>query len=261
MKEYLIYKATNKINGNSYIGATSQGLKVRKYKHFQDAKASRPGCKIFNAAIRKYGKDVFEWAILKRSVSFDDMMTDEVELIAKINPEYNCTKGGQGMIGLVRTPEWMDKVSKALKGRKPHQNAIEASRDKSHQFKSIVCLNDSKFFISIISAADFYGINKKGISEVLAGRQVYCKGFSFAYSLNPLTKEECEKILNSLLEKRHDSWSNRKRKSVICVNDGKIYKSLIEASNVYNISNSRVMQLCQSGGSSKDGLRFKYNEP
>src|ERR1700674_5840201 len=82
-KEFVVYLATNIVNGKRYLGATSRGLKVRRYKHFQDAKANRPGYRVFNSAIRKYGEGAFEWRIISTASSFEEMMEEEIRLIAK----------------------------------------------------------------------------------------------------------------------------------------------------------------------------------
>lgn len=83
---------------------------------------------------------------------------------------------------------------------------------------------------------------------------------SFTYSDTHIDKLERDSLLNELIAKRDDNLSSRKRRSVICINDNNEYKSLKLCATAYDISVSRVMQLCQSGGSTKDGLRFKYNE-
>jgi group I intron endonuclease len=122
-KTFIVYEAVNVVNGNRYVGATSRGLVKRKSQHIADAFKKRPGCRAFNAAIRKYGEDAFEWSVLSELSSFEGMMNREIELIAELSPEYNITRGGRGIIGVPRTPEWMAKVRAALKGRKRAKGA------------------------------------------------------------------------------------------------------------------------------------------
>ena len=59
-----IYKATNKINGKSYIGFDSAWPK-RMNRHLENANYNREGK--FYDAIRKYGWDKFQWQILYQS--------------------------------------------------------------------------------------------------------------------------------------------------------------------------------------------------
>lgn len=60
---YLIYKHTNKINGKSYIGQTSQKA-TRRWRNGYGYKESP----IFYAAIKKYGFDNFNHEILEENI-------------------------------------------------------------------------------------------------------------------------------------------------------------------------------------------------
>lgn len=264
MKTYIVYMATNVINGKRYIGATSRDLDVRKAKHFGDAKCKRPGCRVFNRAIRKYGPEAFEWSIIATASSFDEMMREEIRLIKELKPEYNITAGGQGMIGLVRTREWMEKTSRALKGRKlpPDQAALHTARLERFRFTSVVCLNDGRFFKSHQEAAKFYGFaTAKGIQEVTSGRSMTRGGLSFINSERRLTKKERMAEL-AKIKARRDAWDMRrnkeKRRAVICLNDLTVHSSGIVAAAAYGIGPSHVMQLCQHGRPRPNGLRLAY---
>ncbi len=57
----IIYKATNKINNKSYIGQTQHSLESRNSQHYRDYKDSNTS---FHKALRKYGKENFEWKII-----------------------------------------------------------------------------------------------------------------------------------------------------------------------------------------------------
>lgn len=269
-KTFIVYMATNTSNGKRYIGATSRGLIIRKTKHLQDARATRPGCRVFNAAIRKYGNDAFEWAIVSTLNSFQEMMQEEIRLIADLKPEYNITRGGQGIVGVPRTPEWTAKVVAKLKGRKMSEAQRQKliGREQRHAFKSIVCLNDGMFFESIKAAASHYGIRKKSVSEVLSKRSLACGGgqgvgFSFVYSDRPLSIEEIEAEVVKIKEERIDGKRRRaksKSRPVVCLMDGIEYSSARAAATKYGITPSRIMQLCQLGGATQSGLSFKYSD-
>ncbi|MBH9580891.1 hypothetical protein DOS62_06615 [Staphylococcus felis] len=53
---YEVYKITNKINGKSYVGITTQGIKERFKQHCQSKSC-------VGNAIRKYGKEILRWNI------------------------------------------------------------------------------------------------------------------------------------------------------------------------------------------------------
>ena len=96
---YCIYKATNKINGKSYIGKTKDFPK-RKASHISGREDH-----LFSRAIQEYGASNFDWEILEDNI-IDSDVADEREKywIAKHNTYfrsknstgYNMTKGGPG---------------------------------------------------------------------------------------------------------------------------------------------------------------------
>lgn len=98
-KEYCLYKHINKTNGKVYVGITKD-ICARWYGN---GKAYR-GCKVFYAAIQKYGWDNFEHVIIKDGLTKNEAEIAEIELIEKLdstNPQkgYNLTKGGAGGVG------------------------------------------------------------------------------------------------------------------------------------------------------------------
>ena len=103
MKNYygVIYKATNKVNGKSYIGQTIQSLYKRKIKHISDAILKKETNSKFHNAIRKYGRENFDWEILKKCI-IDDIDREEIKFIGKfgtINSGYNIAMGGKVLRG------------------------------------------------------------------------------------------------------------------------------------------------------------------
>ena len=98
MKIGYIYKATNKINGKSYIGKTIN-FKSRKAGHLQCAKKNVSG--LFYNAIRKYGQQNFEWTILFKDYCHPNKLNElEKFFIAYYETfgknGYNLTFGGDG---------------------------------------------------------------------------------------------------------------------------------------------------------------------
>lgn len=112
---YTIYKITNNINGNYYIG-------MHKTKNLND-KYFGSG-KILKQAILKNGKENF---IKETLFIFDneaDMISKEKELVTRDLVEdkscYNITIGGSGgaiWLGKSHSQETKDKLSKAHKGK------------------------------------------------------------------------------------------------------------------------------------------------
>lgn len=90
-----IYKATNVINGKCYIGQTSYD-KLHKRINTHLWYARHKGSNLpFPNALRKYGKENFEWEILEECAR-EDKGKREIYWIQKLQPEYNATLGGDG---------------------------------------------------------------------------------------------------------------------------------------------------------------------
>lgn len=94
----IIYKATNLQNQKVYIGQTTQSLAERIYHHYYRADNSPEITHThFINAIRKYGKNNFEWEIIDRAETKDELDQKERYWIAffdSINTGYNIQAGG-----------------------------------------------------------------------------------------------------------------------------------------------------------------------
>lgn len=87
MRTYIVYRTTNNLNGKTYIGC-------------HRAKTIRPsyygsGLLILRA-LKKYGKRNFTKEVLFIFDNEEDMFAKEIELIAKLKPDYNIASGGVG---------------------------------------------------------------------------------------------------------------------------------------------------------------------
>jgi group I intron endonuclease len=142
-----VYKATNLINGKSYIGYTKNFIK-RKSVHKKNALQKNINF-IFYQAIRKYGWDNFKWEIIYESWDAKHCLTVmEPFFIQEYNTfgenGYNMTKGGErGPDNIKRKPlttEQKHNVSvgtkkNALKGKdhpmygtKANENFLQAAK-------------------------------------------------------------------------------------------------------------------------------------
>jgi group I intron endonuclease len=109
---YTIYKATNKVNGKSYIGFDSKWPK-RKYHHKFSYKNTKT--KFYNA-IKKYGWDNFEWSLMYQSkdgkYTLNVMENHFITQHDSFNNGYNMTLGGDGVLGRKPSDETKKKQSK-----------------------------------------------------------------------------------------------------------------------------------------------------
>lgn len=115
----VVYLILNKVNGKRYVGQTVQPLKKRFDKH---AKCDKM---LIGKAIQKYGRENFYCGVIKTCASKAEMDYWEkyfiIALKSKVPYGYNMTDGGEGTVGLERTPEHRAHLSAALSGEKnPH---------------------------------------------------------------------------------------------------------------------------------------------
>lgn len=96
METYYIYKATNKIDGKSYIGMTNQ-FRIRVWQHMRCYE--KEDC-VFHRAIQEFGIDNFTWDILKTTQSehyAEELEKHYIEFFNSYIPNgYNMNKGGVG---------------------------------------------------------------------------------------------------------------------------------------------------------------------
>lgn len=92
---YSIYKALNTINGKIYIGFT-ENFEVRKTNH-QNSKSKSA----FHKALRKYGKDNFQWEIIYQSLDKQHCLKEMenyfiIQYSSSTPHGYNMCSGGGG---------------------------------------------------------------------------------------------------------------------------------------------------------------------
>lgn len=124
---FCVYRYTNNITGTSYIGKTKD-LSTRKCKH----RSANGDCPAFHSAIRKYGYNSFKFEILLKDLSDSEACHHEKQLIEQhdtYHNGYNCTIGGEGIIGRCgsqiynSTPE--DTIKKILLDTCSNKEAVE----------------------------------------------------------------------------------------------------------------------------------------
>jgi group I intron endonuclease len=91
----VIYKVTNTVNGNFYIGQTKMRLGSRWSKHKQDAREGKGW--VLASAIRKYGVESFSMEVLEHCNSKEELNLAEIRRIAEMKPAYNSCAGGGGV--------------------------------------------------------------------------------------------------------------------------------------------------------------------
>lgn len=113
----VIYKITNIVTQDFYIGKTTKTAQERFNRHLY-LSGYGSNCHI-HASIRKYGKENFSLSIIEDGIDCEDQLNErEIYHISINQPRYNSTTGGEGTRGLKRSEETRKRMSDSAKGRK-----------------------------------------------------------------------------------------------------------------------------------------------
>jgi group I intron endonuclease len=113
----IIYKTTNLINGNFYIGQDSKNNPEYLGSGF-----------LLNIAIKKYGRENFVKEIIEQCNSKDQLNCREIFWISKLKPIYNIANGGAGGDTISNHPNY-DLIIEKLKNR-PIQRWSEDRKER-----------------------------------------------------------------------------------------------------------------------------------
>ena len=176
----IIYSATNKINGKKYIGQTITNIKWRRNAHIFQAFKKMSNFPFYKA-LRKYGKNSFEWEILYECNSKYELDKKEIYYIFEYNTQlngYNVSPGGSpggntGMNGYhhtEKTKKHLSKVcSKALSGHKHSEetkNKISKSKRGYKRNKENIKKQSETIQKKLKENSDYYSYWKdKNLSE------------------------------------------------------------------------------------------------
>jgi len=111
-----IYKFTNKLNGNFYIGS-SVNLSRRFINYYSLSYISKVKSHLtISRAFIKYGYSNFELEILDYC-NVSDLLKREQYYIDSLKPIYNIAKIAGSTLGVIKSKEQKDNISKGLKGK------------------------------------------------------------------------------------------------------------------------------------------------
>lgn len=170
-----VYKATNLVNGKTYIGKTCYGLinRMSSHRHY-----AATGNSWFARALRKYGVDMFSLSILRVCKDNDEALSEEQRLIQSLKPDYNLTPGGDG--GPLNTKQ-LDHYIETHKHRRVSRFWLGKTRVKGGYSRDalrrpVLCVETNQYFQSQVFAANFVGIERRTLGDSLKRNRQITKG-------------------------------------------------------------------------------------
>ena len=258
---YCVYMHVNKINDKKYIGIT----KNKPEDRWQNGHGYKR--QIFYKAIQKYGWDNFDHIILFENLSEEEACKKEIELISlhksdNKNYGYNISHGGEnGHNELWNDKEYYEAQIKERKERwndenfrKRHAESMKLAMNKNDykdkqaeitkdrwekgsfdevHCKKVICLETGKIYKSITDASKLTNICRGDIGKCCLHQIKTANGYHWQYYKDELNLEENRKHLI-------DKIGYGRGKKIICVETGKIYNSIKDASLDINIDNSYI---------------------
>lgn len=82
----IIYRALNKVTGQSYVGKTIQGLEKRMQEHYYNCKSKTYK---FATVLLKFNKEDWEWSVIEEVKDINKLDEREIFWIDKLNTFYN----------------------------------------------------------------------------------------------------------------------------------------------------------------------------
>ena len=228
-KEFVIYTATNKINGKIYVGKT-YNFEKRKQEHIYDIDNDIP----FHRALKKYGIKNFEWKIIDTAKTDEEIKEKEIYWIKELNTcihfqnsnGYNITLGGEGGVSWNSLPV----VQFDLSGNYVHE------------------------YLSCSHASIATGIGRHNIGDCANGITKSSGGYQWKY------KCDCDTFA---MKEYKRPKSSRMKKIVQLDLDGKFvneYESVTQASKELGIGRA-VISSCLTNRSKRcNGFQWVYKK-
>ena len=89
METNIIYKVTNVVNDEVYIGATTNSLEERKKDHLR--KTAKKVGSYFQEAIGTYGPEAFLWEQIDTATTTDELAQKEIKYIEEFGKTFGST--------------------------------------------------------------------------------------------------------------------------------------------------------------------------
>jgi group I intron endonuclease len=263
---WCVYVHTNKVNGLSYVGATSRDPMVRWGSNGCNYKPDngKDSHKKFWNAIQEFGWDGFTHEILERNLSEKEAYEKESYYIAKYNSYdngYNCTTGGTGCPGRTQTEETRKKMSKTRTGKK-HTEEWSRNISKSQKIKrKVICLETGIIYDSPHDCADKMGLDFRGILAICKDDRINTEKTTRKLTLHGFHFQYADKEIKTIQEIESKRNNRHRRKPVVCLETCMEYDSAIECAKQNNISRSSVENACKNHYAVY-GKHYKYiNDP
>ena len=236
-RNYIMYVHISPSN-KRYYGITSAGCK-RRWQNGNGYKTQQ----YFYRAIEKYGWNNFQHIVL-----FNNLTEDEAKLLEQCyialydttdkNKGYNITDGGEGVRGYKHTEEWKQKMSKARSGANNPwygKHLSKEHREKISMNHADMSGKNNPFYNRTHTEETRQKMRDNHYDNSGKNNHMYGKHH---------TKESKQKMSEAKIGK-YAGKNNPKAKSIICITTNRVFFTIKEAANHYNIDESGIVKCCK----------------
>lgn len=117
--------------------------------------------------------------------------------------------------------------------------------------KAVIDVDSLEVFDSATAAAHAIGTSQGNVSAVCNGTRTSARGRRFLYLMDYETGLRPR-------QNRNKGRGATRAKSVICLDDGKIFGTITEAARAYGVSNSHIVSVCRGHRGQAGGRKFAY---
>ena len=223
-----IYKITNKITEQYYVGKTTNTIELRLRQHINDANIHKDNSILHNA-MRKYGYDNFIIESLEEDVPNDILDDKEIFYINLLKSKkeygnYNLTNGGDGG----RTWGKLDDI----KIQELYQMLL-----------------DIENYPRIQDIADYFNMDASEIAKINKG--IYWRNDELTY---PLRKTKTTRIDNGKMR----GGKNPRASPVRCIELNIVFETITEANKYFNVKHSHISACCTGSRNMALGYHWEY---
>lgn len=180
IKKRGIYKITNKVNGDFYVGSTYRSFKARWHEHQNSLLRKLENGGKFDTphlcnAFIKYGFNNFYLEILEIIESDDQqyIRSREKHYVNLLHPKYNICEdpeyGGKPNKNRKLTKEWKQKIAKKSAQHKHNKESLKlvTENNKNNACKIILSKeNRTEHFNSWVEVAKFFKLSNTSCSQI-----------------------------------------------------------------------------------------------
>ncbi len=245
----ILYQIVNKINGDRYYGTTARSdFKYRKREHLYPLRTGKHFNRYLQAAWNKYGEEAFDFEIIRRFSTQEELNQAEIEIIENSQNTYNLAKGGNSFVHTEATKRVIGESSKI---------SVVGMSIKTGEIKEYPSVKDT--------ALD--GFNPKNIGKCCqlsisraSGRiqqAISTKKWVWMYKSEFNIEEMERRRLMALRRGNNDQSRAVIGKSLI---DGSLiyFRSCLEAARALNGSHQTIWKICNGGNNAKSHKTYVW---